>query len=116
MGRLGELWRRVVQWFRRDALARDLEAEMGFHLEMAAAEQRENGVPNEDAAYLARRQFGNITRLRESSVEAWAGRPSSNLPATSTTRFERWPGGRPSPQSRWPRSGWASAARSPWSS
>ena len=71
MGRLGELRRRVGQVFRRERLAQELEAEMRCHIEMAAAEQRENGRPPDEAHFTALRQFGNLTGLKESSVEAW---------------------------------------------
>jgi predicted permease len=71
MGRLGELRRRVGQVFRRERLARELEAEMRCHIEMAAAEQRDNGLPPDVAHFTAQRQFGNLTGLKERSVEAW---------------------------------------------
>jgi len=39
---------------------------------MAAAEQRENGLPPDEAHFAALRRFGNLTELKERSVEAWA--------------------------------------------
>jgi predicted permease len=62
MGRLGEIWRRLRFVFRRRQFDRDLEEEMRFHLDMKAADQG----PDQ-----ARRTFGNMTRLREASREAW---------------------------------------------
>ena len=72
MGRPAELWRRVARLRQRDRLSRELDAEMQFHLEMAAAEHRRDGMSDGDAAAAARRQFGNLTRLGEQGVEAWS--------------------------------------------
>ena len=62
MERLHELRRRLAFLFRRRQFECDLEEEMRFHLEMKA---RETG------AAAARRQFGNMTLLREDSRAAW---------------------------------------------
>jgi len=65
MGRLAEVWRRLLFLFRRRQLDRDLEEEMRFHLEMKA---RESG------AAAAQRAFGNAALLREDCREAWGWR------------------------------------------
>jgi hypothetical protein len=62
MERPGEIWRRLRFLFRRRQFDRDLEEEMRFHLEMKASER---------GLHAARRQFGNMTHLREASHEAW---------------------------------------------
>ena len=59
---MGELWRRLAYLFRRGQFDRDLDEEMRAHLEMKS--EREGG----DAA---RRQFGNVTLLKEVSREMW---------------------------------------------
>ena len=71
MAIVGEFWRRIAFLCSRRRFDADLEAEMQFHLEMTANERREAGMPAEEAALAARRQFGSPTRLKESSVEAW---------------------------------------------
>lgn len=69
---MNELWQRLRVLFRRDRFARDLEEEMQFHLEMQAEENREGGMPTEEARYAAQRQFGNAMLLRETSADIWA--------------------------------------------
>jgi predicted permease len=67
----GEIWRRLRVLFRRERFEGDLEEEMRSHLEMAAAENRENGMDAEEAHFAARRQFGNRTLLKETSRAQW---------------------------------------------
>ncbi len=63
--------RRLRFLFHRDRLDADLAEEMRFHLDMQADENRDAGMDADEAQYAARRQFGNATRLKESSREAW---------------------------------------------
>ena len=53
---------------KRDA---DLERELRSDLELEEEEQRENGLPTEEARYAARRAFGNTTLIKEQTREAW---------------------------------------------
>jgi predicted permease len=64
---MSELWRRLMFLVRRRQLDRDLAEEMRFHLEMKA----QAGGDNDDARHAARRQFGNLTLLKEVSREMW---------------------------------------------
>lgn len=60
-----------MRWWqirKRDA---ELERELHSDLELEEEEQRENGLPPEEARYAARRAFGNITLIREQTREAW---------------------------------------------
>jgi predicted permease len=60
-----------MRWWqvrRRDA---DLQRELLSDLELEEDEQREKGVPPEDARYAARRALGNTTLIRERAHEAW---------------------------------------------
>lgn len=59
----------------RQALADDLAAEIEAHLELAAAENADRGMPPAAARDAARRRFGNVTLVRERAREAW-GFPS----------------------------------------
>jgi predicted permease len=59
-----------------EAYAREVEDEMRFHLELEAMQQRAEGNAPDEAAWAARRRFGNVTRAREevrrmSGVEAF---------------------------------------------
>ncbi len=68
---LSELWRRALHYLRRERFDRELEEEVRFHLEMKAEEYVAAGMRPEEARRAALRQFGNETRLRESSRETW---------------------------------------------
>ena len=60
-----------MKWWRirnRDA---DLERELQSDLELEEEEQRENGLPADEARHAARRAFGNTTLIREQTHEAW---------------------------------------------
>jgi putative ABC transport system permease protein len=69
-----DLWLRVKALVRRRELDRDLDDELQFHLAMREQKLREQGVTAEEAPYAARRQFGNLTRLKETSRELWGFR------------------------------------------
>jgi putative ABC transport system permease protein len=74
-----ELWRRLVAWFGRGRLERELDEEMRFHLEMAARKNREEGAEAGAAERAARRRFGNTLRLKEDSREARGWAPVERL-------------------------------------
>src|SRR5208337_988384 len=69
--RMQDLWLRLKSLVRRGKLDRDLDDELAFHLAMREQKLREQGVAAEEAPYAARRQFGNVTRLKETSRELW---------------------------------------------
>jgi predicted permease len=54
---------------KRDA---DLERELRSDLELEEEEQRENGLPPEEARYAALRAFGNPTLIREQTRTVWS--------------------------------------------
>ena len=61
-----------MRWWkiaRRDA---DLERELRSDLELEEEEQRERGLPPEEARYAARRAFGNPTLIREQTRAVWS--------------------------------------------
>jgi predicted permease len=63
-----KFWR---SWMQREAREADLERELRDHLELEAEEQREAGLSPEEAAYAARRAFGNAVRIKEDVRMAW---------------------------------------------
>jgi len=65
-------WMRVKALCKRKQLDRDLEDELAFHLAMREEKNRERGIGGEEARYAAHRQFGNVTRIKEASREAWS--------------------------------------------
>jgi putative ABC transport system permease protein len=72
--KLSQLWRRLLFYLRRDSFDRELEEEIRFHLELKVEENRAAGVSPEEARYVAQRQFGNRTLLREVSRDMWSFR------------------------------------------
>ena len=74
IARSGELIRRIRTLLHRDQVARDLAEELQLHLDLRAQQQTAQGSNPHDAQAAARRRFGNITRLREQSYEAWGWR------------------------------------------
>jgi putative ABC transport system permease protein len=69
--RISAFWLRVKTLVRRRELDRDLDDELQFHLAMREQKLREQGIAAEEAPYAARRQFGNVTQLKETSRELW---------------------------------------------
>ena len=75
----GQLWRQIKFLFHRGRAVEDLEEEMQLHAELRARRLREQGVPPEDAAAAANRQFGNRTTFKEATWETWSFRPFETL-------------------------------------
>jgi predicted permease len=57
--------------FRREALDRDLEDEVAFHLAMREEKNRLEGIAPDESSYAAHRKFGNTTSLKERTREMW---------------------------------------------
>jgi predicted permease len=74
MKKLKRMWRRLGYYVRRDKFDRELEAEIRFHLEMKSQDKAARGLGYLEASRAARRQFGNVTAIQESSREMWAFR------------------------------------------
>src|SRR4051794_38027381 len=71
MGWFDEFRRRVSGFFNRDELARDLRAEMNFHMEMKSQKYQSEGIDEWEARARAQQQFGNATQLQEEGRDAW---------------------------------------------
>jgi macrolide transport system ATP-binding/permease protein len=67
-----KIWARVKTLLKRKQLDKDLDDELAFHLAMREQKNRAKGIAAEEAKYAARRQFGNITRLKEICRETWS--------------------------------------------
>ncbi|MGD2045234.1 MAG: ABC transporter permease [Gemmatimonadota bacterium] len=66
-----DLWFRVRAIFGRDAMQRDLEEEIAFHIEMEARKLRAAGMSPAEAKRSARLAFGGEDRFKESARESW---------------------------------------------
>jgi putative ABC transport system permease protein len=68
---ISEFRRRLGALLRRAQLVRDLREEMQLHIDLRARQLRESGMPESDAAYAARRQFGNTGWYQDESSRTW---------------------------------------------
>jgi len=64
-----------MRWWQINKRNADLERELRADLELEEEEQRERGVPPDEAVYAARRAFGNFSLIREQTHEAWGVAP-----------------------------------------
>jgi macrolide transport system ATP-binding/permease protein len=68
---MSSFFRKLGWLFRRPDKEADLQAELAFHLEEEAEEQRAAGLAADQAHWAARRELGNVTRVREETRSAW---------------------------------------------
>jgi predicted permease len=64
-----------MKWWQIRKRNADLEREIRSDLELEEEEQRERGLPPDEARYAARRAFGNIPLIRERTRETWGWTP-----------------------------------------
>src|SRR5688500_6301047 len=67
-----EWFARLVDWFRRDALERELAEELAFHRAQLEREALARGADREQASRLAERRLGDEGRVREAARDRWA--------------------------------------------
>ena len=60
-----------MRWWEIKKRNADLDRELRSDVELEEEEQRENGLPPEEARYAARRAFGNATLIKEQTRETW---------------------------------------------
>src|SRR6267378_92346 len=61
-------------WWRRKQQERELEEEVRRHLEMAAKERVQRGEDKPEAERAARREFGNVGLVKETTRDVWGWR------------------------------------------
>jgi putative ABC transport system permease protein len=66
---------RIVDWFRRGTLERELAEEIQFHRTRLEQDAVAGDVPAPDAARVARRRFGNATTVAETTRDRWSIAP-----------------------------------------
>lgn len=71
----GEVLRKLGSLFRKERLDADLDAELASHLELAAEEQRQSGLPPEEARRQALLRLGGVEQSKEEHRDA-RGLPS----------------------------------------
>src|SRR5215203_5867461 len=71
LGNVVRFARRVATAVRRNRLDAELVDEIQQHIEMRTRALVEEGMDPRDAAFEARRSFGNVTSIREESRDMW---------------------------------------------
>jgi putative ABC transport system permease protein len=68
-----------MRWWQIGKRHNDLERELQSDLELEEEEQRERGLPPEEARRAARRAFGNEALIKDQTHEAWGWAPFERL-------------------------------------
>src|ERR1700761_6199619 len=81
-----------MKWWQKKKKDADLGRELRSDLELEEEEQKEGGVPPEEARYAALRAFGNPSLLREQTRATWSGRWLESLGTRPAACFAHaWP-------------------------
>ena len=70
-----EFFARIVDWFRRDTLQRELNEELQFHRARLERDALAQGTAPADARSVVRRKFGNETSVAEATRDRWSIAP-----------------------------------------
>ena len=63
---------RLIDWFRRDRLEKELAEELRLHRELAERDAAAEGTSVDEARWSARRRFGNPTAVAEATRDRWS--------------------------------------------
>jgi len=63
---------RVLDWFRRDQLDRELAEELRFHRQQLERDAAAEGADAAEVPFIAGRRLGNVTSVREAARERWS--------------------------------------------
>jgi predicted permease len=72
-------FRQFIWWLKRRRKEAELREELQFHLDEEIRAHRAAGLPEDDAAFAARRDLGNEARVREDVRSLWTWRPLDEL-------------------------------------
>ncbi|HVW03773.1 MAG TPA: ABC transporter permease [Vicinamibacterales bacterium] len=89
------LIRRLLALFRWRSRDRDMDREMAFHVDALTRDYARDGLSDADAQRAARRQFGNVTRLKERGHDVRTLRMAEDLARNvrhAVRGFTRTPG------------------------
>ena len=64
----------LVNWFRREALERDLARELRYHIERRVEDLKRSGVDEPEARRQARLELGGLTQVEEKVRDVWLTR------------------------------------------
>jgi putative ABC transport system permease protein len=63
---------RLIDWFRRDRLDRELAEELRFHRQQLERDALSEGATPEEAPFIGRRRLGSPVRVTEAARERWS--------------------------------------------
>src|SRR5688500_16789843 len=63
---------RLIDWRRRDVLDEELAEELRFHRRQAERDAAADGAPDDEAARMAGRRLGNLTRVHQDARARWS--------------------------------------------
>ena len=66
--------RRLLNWFRRDALEQDLDRELRYHLDRRVADLMQSGLDEREARRQATLEFGGLEQVQEEVRDVWLTR------------------------------------------
>jgi macrolide transport system ATP-binding/permease protein len=69
---MSSFFRKVTWWRHRRRKEDELREELAFHLAQEADERQAGGLPADEARRAARRDLGNVTRVREDTRTMWS--------------------------------------------
>jgi hypothetical protein len=67
-----ELLARLLDWFKRDSLDRELSEELRHHRQLLERDATMLGMSSREAPYHAQRHLGNVTVAREAARDRWS--------------------------------------------
>ena len=70
---------RLASLFHRDRFERDLDRELGFHIEMLTEQNLRGGMSPREARSAALRTFGRVDRVKEDVRETWLSRLAETI-------------------------------------
>mgnify|MGYP006159901427 CR=1 FL=1 len=70
-----EIFARIVDWFRRDTLERELNEEMQFHRARLERDALAQGTAPAEVRSVVRSNFGNETSVAEATRDRWSIAP-----------------------------------------
>jgi putative ABC transport system permease protein len=64
-------WKKIKSLFARSRREAEIDEELAFHLDRESEDRQEEGLSFEEAQYAARRDLGNLARVKEDAGAAW---------------------------------------------
>ena len=66
--------KQLLNWFRRGAMEKDLERELGYHLDRRVGDLMQSGLPEWEAKRRATLELGGLAHVQEEVRDVWLTR------------------------------------------